>query len=108
MMTRREFIKAIGVLAAVPLLPTVLKPTFADFASRFTYKVEWIAQKKCYLAYLYGKLQDGEVWQAADFLDFEDVQNGRSMRDLKKKMYQMMYRCFIDLERDTFEIGVLR
>lgn len=126
-MNRREFIKAIGILAAVPLLPTILKPTFADCVSGLTFRFEravkggtvacgGISTENGWLMQLWGPLQDGTEWQAVDYASVDlpgyvgniELTDLKALRELKANLYRAMYRRFVAIEKGIPEADVPR
>lgn len=118
-MNRREFIKAIGILAAVPFLPTILKPTFAEVMSSLTFRVDKVFKGKQvpggsistqdgWLAQLYGNMQNGIEYYAADYVDEGTLTDHKAMRELKANCYRAMYRRFVAIEKGIPEADVPR
>ena len=99
-MNRRDFIKrvtaatAAGVAAAILPVPAVAEGlttakiwkmkalldaqpvpvvTFSEFLSRMRFTRTYVLEKQCWLAMLEGELQDGMVYQAAEYTDIYDA-----------------------------------
>lgn len=126
-MNRRAFIKVIGVLAAVPFLPTILKPTFAEVMSGLTFRFERVVKggtvacggvstRDGWLMQLWGSFQDGTEWQAVDYTSVDDIPgyagvdltDVKALRKLKANLYRAMYRRFVAIEKGIPEADVPR